>query len=207
MLKLENNCKKLIVVEKDKRLSSYLKDINALIIYEDILNYNIPRVNKIVTSLPYSITDPFIYKLIDVDFDKLIMICGKKLYDSILKNNTKLSILVNLYFNIEHVIDIKPESFNPAPKTMSSLITFSPKDINSLNKSEQIIRLLYKYRCMKVKNALKEILIRLDNITQNNARQIVKSYNIDDTFLNKLFDELSNEEVVKIREVIHDSKI
>ncbi|MBR1416398.1 MAG: hypothetical protein IJ572_01090 [Bacilli bacterium] len=205
--KLENNCKKLIVVEKDKRLSSYLKDINALIIYEDILNYNIPRVNKIVTSLPYSITDPFIYKLIDVDFDKLIMICGKKLYDSILKNNTKLSILVNLYFNIEHVIDIKPESFNPAPKTMSSLITFSPKDINSLNKSEQIIRLLYKYRYMKVKNALKEILIRLDNITQNNARQIVKSYNIDDTFLNKLFDELSNEEVVKIREVIHDSKI
>ena len=193
--KIVNKCKKLIVVEKDTRLKKYLDEIdNINIFYEDILSFNIPKVNKIITSLPYSITEPFMYKLIDVEFDKLIMISGKKLYDNII-NNTKLGILVNSFFDVKYICDITPDSFNPKPRVLSSLMVFIPKNINELDKNKQIIRLLYKYRYMKVKNALKEILIRLDNITQRQAKEIVSSYKINDVILNKLFDDLSSEEV------------
>ena len=188
---------KLIVVEKDVRLIPYLKDYN--VIYRDVLEYNIPKVNKIVTSLPYSITEPFMYKLLDVDFEKLIMMCGKAFVDSLDKNDTKLSIMCNLYYDYERIKDIVPECFNPKPKVMSSLITMKKKDINTLNKKDRVLAMLYKYRYMKVKNALKEILMKIDSLTQRQAKEVVKSLNIDSIVLDKLFDELSSKEVINLR--------
>jgi len=197
LYKLTNN---LTLIEKDKRLSVYLNKIkNINIIYDDVLNVDLSIYNKIITSLPYSITEPFMYKIIDYNFDKLVMICGKNFADSVVnKNNNKLSVLTNSYFNVEKIIDIEPSSFNPKPRVMSSLIVLTIKDDNILSKNEKIIKMLFKYRYMKIKNALKEILIKIDNITQNEARKIIDSFNIDEIILNKMFDELSNLEVIKL---------
>lgn len=198
---LSKQAKKLLVVEKDARLLPFLKDYDVT--YRDVLHYDIPDVNKIVTSLPYSITEPFLYKLLDVNFDKLIMMCGKNFVDNLESNNTKLSIMCNLYFNYTKICDVKPDSFNPKPKVMSSLITMTKKDADKLSKKDKIVRLLYKYRYMKVKNALKEILIKLDNLTQRQAKDIIKTYNINEDISNKLFDELSNSEVVELYKQIN----
>ncbi len=198
---LSKQAKKLLVVEKDARLLPFLKDYDVT--YRDVLHYDIPDVNKIVTSLPYSITEPFLYKLLDVNFDKLIMMCGKNFVDNLESNNTKLSIMCNLYFNYTKICDVKPDSFNPKPKVMSSLITMTKKDEDKLSKKDKIVRLLYKYRYMKVKNALKEILIKLDNLTQRQAKDIIKTYNINEDISNKLFDELSNSEVVELYKQIN----
>lgn len=198
---LSEQAKKLLVVEKDVRLLPFLKDYDVT--YRDVLYYDIPDVNKIVTSLPYSITEPFLYKLLDVNFDKLIMMCGKNFVDNLESNNTKLSIMCNLYFNYTKICDVKPDSFNPKPKVMSSLITMTKKDEDKLSKKDKIVRLLYKYRYMKVKNALKEILIKLDNLTQRQAKDIIKIYNINEDISNKLFDELSNSEVVELYKQIN----
>ena len=198
---LSKQASKLLVIEKDIRLLPFLKDYD--VIYRDVLRCDIPDVNKIVTSLPYSITEPFLYKLLDVNFDKLIMMCGKNFVDNLEKNNTKLSIMCNLYFNYNKICDVKPDSFNPKPKVMSSLITMTKKDEEELSKKDKIVRLLYKYRYMKVKNALKEILIKLDNLTQRQAKDIIKTYNINEDISNKLFDELSNSEVVELYKQIN----
>jgi 16S rRNA (adenine1518-N6/adenine1519-N6)-dimethyltransferase len=198
---LSEQAKKLLVVEKDVRLLPFLKDYDVT--YRDVLHYDIPDVNKIVTSLPYSITEPFLYKLLDVNFDKLIMMCGKNFVDNLEKNNTKLSIMCNLYFNYTKICDVKPDSFNPKPKVMSSLITMTKKNEEELSKKDKIVRLLYKYRYMKVKNALKEILIKLDNLTQRQAKDIINNYNINEDISNKLFDELSNSEVVELYKQIN----
>lgn len=203
---ISKKVKSFTIIEKDKRLEKFLS--NYSVIYNDVLKEDINGYNKIITSLPYSITEGFIYKLIDVDFDKLIMICGKTFADSIISNeDKKTSLLTNLYFNVEKIIDIEPASFEPKPRVMSSLIVLTKKDDKLLSKEDLILKLLYKYRYMKVKNAIKEILIKLDNITQRQARDIVSKYNINDNILDKLFDELSNEEVKELKNCIKTSKI
>ncbi len=203
---INKRVKSFTIIEKDIRLKKYLNDYN--VIYNDVLKEDISGYNKIITSLPYSITEPFIYKLIDIDFDKVIMICGKKFADSIInENNTKLSLLVNSYFNVKRIIDIEPTSFEPQPRVMSSLITLTMKDIKKLSKSDVILRELYKYRYMKIKNALKEILIKINNITQRQAREIIDSFEINELILNKLFDELSNNELKELKNKIKTSKI
>ena len=104
-------------------------------------------------------------------------------------------------------MDIKPESFEPKPRVMSSLLVLTKKDFNNLDLEDKILNLLYRYRYMKVKNALKEILIKLNNITQREARDIISKYNIDDNILEKIFDELSNDEVKELKNCIKTSKI
>ena len=184
------------VIEKDENLIPFLEQYPSLkIINANVLDIDIPKCNKIITSLPYSITEPFIYKLINTNFDKLIMICGNTYAINVLNNNNnKLSLLTNSFFNIKYIEEIKPISFKPEPKALSALISLEPKKEEELNKKELIIRKLFLYRYMKLKNALKEILIKVDNITQNEARNIINSYQIDDIILNKKFDELSSDE-------------
>ncbi len=189
--------KSLTVIELDKRLAPYLDAIpNIRIIYDNVLKVEIPKCNKIVTSLPYSITEPFIYKLMDTKFDKLIMICGNKFALGVKNNdNTKLSILTNAFFKINYIKEILPSSFKPEPKVLSALITLEPKLIKELSKPELVMHDLFLYRYMKLKNALKEIFIKLNHLNQRSSRDLVNGLKINDIILDKKFDELSNEEV------------
>lgn len=190
--------KEYTVIEKDDRLIPYLEFYRGLkVINKNVLDVDIPKCNKIVTSLPYSITEPFIYKLINVQFDKLIMICGNNYAKSVInKELNKLSVLTNSFFKVNYVEEIKPTSFNPQPRVLSALITLEPLKIKELNKKELIIRYLFLYRLMKLKNALKEILVKIDKITQNESRMIINKLDISDEILDKKFDELSNEETL-----------
>ena len=132
------------------------------------------------------------------------MICGNNYALNVLnKSNTKLSILTNSFFKINYIEEIKPSSFKPEPKALSALITLIPLNEKELNKNELIIRNLFLYRYMKLKNALKEILIKLDNITQNEARTIINNLNINEDILDKKFDELSNEETSYLVQIIN----
>src|SRR5699024_5336413 len=57
---LKDVAKKLYVIEIDKRLKEYLDKIdNITVIYDNVLNVDIPSCDKIVTSLPYNIIEPF----------------------------------------------------------------------------------------------------------------------------------------------------
>ena len=48
-----------------------------------MLDTYIPTCNKIVTSLPYSIIEPFINKLLKCQFEEIIMITGKKYAEAV----------------------------------------------------------------------------------------------------------------------------
>ena len=116
--------KKLYVIEKDIRLKPYLDKINNIdIIYGSCLDVPFPKVDKIITSLPYSIIEPFIYKVIHEDFNELYMIMGKNYCDNVINNKiTNLSLLTNIYFDAYKYFDIYPDSFNPKPRVVSSLV-------------------------------------------------------------------------------------
>ena len=44
----------------------------------------------------------------------------------------------------------------------------------------------------KIKNSLMETLIKLDNLTKREAKEIIKNLNISEEILNEKFDNLSN---------------
>ncbi len=190
--------KKMYVIEKDNRLKPYLDKIkNIDITYGSCLDVPFPKVDKIITSLPYSIIEPFIYKIIHEDFKELYMIMGKNYCDNVINNKiTNLSLLTNIYFDTFKYFDIYPDSFNPKPRVVSSLIKLTFKD--KLDEKDMIFRNMYKLNDKLVKNALMESLIIVKGLTKRESKDYINKLNIDDEILNKKFCMISNEELEEL---------
>ena len=165
---LENNPKKIIVVEKDKFLVNDLKKKfkNKIeIINDDILKIDEKKLSNerliVFGNLPYNISTEILAKwIINLEntnfwFDSLILMFQKEVADRILSkfnssNYGRLTILANWKLEINKICDIKPGSFFPKPKVDSSLLFFKPKKIfyqfkNSKN-LEKITRIFFNHR-------------------------------------------------------------
>ena len=164
------NPKKIIAVEKDKKLASYLKELfinykNVKIVNEDILNIienkKLEKNIVIFGNLPYNISTKILVKLALIKkwppwYDNLIFMFQKEVADRIIaKKNTKnfgrLSILCNWRFEIKKHFDISKNCFFPKPKINSTVLSFSPKRKNEFKiknpkNLEMITRLLFSSR-------------------------------------------------------------
>ena len=199
--------KHLTCIEIDRNLEPFinvLKDRhnNIDVIYEIELNIYIPKCDKIISALPYSITEPFIEKLLKCEFYEAILIVGKRFADSVIeKKITNLALLTNSFFRVEKIMDIGPDAFDPRPRVMSSMIRLIPITRDDLTHSFKkfIFRELFFYRDRKLKNNLMEALIEFvklhdKKLTKKESKKIVEEYNLPKEMLNKRIENLSNEE-------------
>ncbi len=131
---------KVLAVEIDKRLCSYLKQRfsnkkNLKLINKDILKINFRDLIgpgnfcKVVGNLPYQITSPLLSLLLENK--KLITFCVLTVQKDVAlricaspgdKDWSPLSIAVQLYSDVKIVFHLKPRSFFPPPKVESSVI-------------------------------------------------------------------------------------
>ncbi len=208
---LARRCGHLTCIEIDRNLEHFmnvLKDKydNVDIIYGNALNVYIPECDKIISALPYSITEPFIEKLLRCSFKECLLIVGKKYADSVInKELNKLALLTNSFFEVTKIMDISREAFDPMPRVMSSMIRLVPIKRESLKTSFKrfIFREMFFHRDKKLKNNLMEALIEFaklhdQKLTKKESKAVVDSYNIPKETLNKLMENLSNEEYMII---------
>ena len=205
---------KVIGIELDRDLEEDLKQVqkeyhNLDIIYANALDMYIPKCNKIISNLPFSIIEPFINKLIKCDFEMAILITGDNYIDGVINNDlNNLSILTNAFFKVEKVCDILPDSFDPKPRTKAGIIILKHKSLEELKGNFELcmFRELYFHRDMKIKNALIEGLITYHNLlnkilTKRESKININKLNISEEILNKKIDELSNDDI----KIIYDA--
>ena len=187
--------KELTVIELDQRLKEYLDKVpNIKVIYGNVLDIDIPLCDKIITALPYSIIEPFMHKMIKTNFKELYMIMGSNYVNNVINNKiTYLSLLTNTFFKTNKLFDIYPESFNPKPRVMSSAVKMVKKE--EYSQLDKLFINMFNLNNMKVKNALRESLIKENNITKKESKKIIEELNINEDILNKRFDMLSNDEL------------
>ena len=197
----------LTCIEIDRDLEPFInvlkdKHDNVDVIYGSALSVFIPSCDKIISALPYSITEPFIEKLLRCEFEEAILIVGKRFADNVLeKNLNKLALLTNSFFRVEKIMDVAPDAFDPKPRVMSSMIKLIPIKREDLNHSFKkfIFRELFFYRDRKLKNNLMEALIEFvklhdKKLTKKESKTIIDGYNLPKEMLNKRMENLSNEE-------------
>ena len=175
---LKKNPKKIIVIEKDNQLSSYLeKKFNnqLVIINDDVLKIDETNLLEdkltVFGNLPYNISTEILSKwIINLKdkfwFECLILMFQKEVADRILaqfntSNYGRLSIICNWKLNIKKICDIKPEAFSPKPKIDSSLLFFYPKEdfikINNPNNLEKITRIFFNQRRKMLKKPFNQL--------------------------------------------------
>ena len=193
--------KKVILIEKDNKLSKELLlkfGNNIELINDDILeieenNLSLDQI-LVFGNLPYNISTKILTKWIcnvknKFWFKKLILMFQKEVADRIVaevntKNYGRLSVISQWKMNIKKIIDIKPYSFYPKPKILSTLLEFTPKNsfihINDIKNLEKITKTLFNKRRKMIKNSIFNIVNKEDlskinfNINLNSRPENIK---------------------------------
>ena len=171
---LARNLKQLHVVEIDRDIIARLKRLpfaSKLVIHEgDVLQLDfrtIPGMKKIVGNLPYNISTPLLFELVEVADEVVDMhfMLQKEVVERMVaepKTNDygRLSVVLQYYFEMEKILDVPPESFDPAPKVDSAVIRMIPNAgrIGVADDFAQLSRLLqyaFQQRRKTLRNNLK----------------------------------------------------
>ena len=203
--------KKIYAIEKDKKLSLFLKkkfeNINNIKVinrdFLDLINENFNDSNVVVFgNLPYNISTKILASLIMLKkwppwYDVLILMFQKEVADRITaKTHTKefsrLTVLANWRLEIKKHFVISKNCFFPKPKINSTLLSFKPKKSNLINLKnsqnlEKVTRILFSNRRKMINKNFKKLF--------KDKLHLVKNLDID---LNKRPEELSNETYYKI---------
>ena len=198
---LQKKTKNLDVVEIDPDMINVLRkklNSNTQLFEGDVLSFDdnfFKGYNVVLGNLPYYISTEIIFRFIPINnVDNLYFMLQKEVADRLVakmgtKENSILTNLVGFNFRAEKCFDIKPESFEPAPKVTSSFIKLTRhKDyINKITYVDfkKIIKESFKFKRKNLKNNLKDIL----NLNDFNNLEILPTNRAED---------LSIEDFIKI---------
>lgn len=175
---------KLILVERDKTLASYLEgrysDRDIKIMNKDVLEVDLPRFDKVISNLPYNISSPLTFKILKNDFEMAVLTYQKEFAERMSadpgdKNYSRLSVMTSIYAEIEELFDIPRDRFFPSPDVTSTVVRLEPAspsfEIKNQKFFESVVREMFNYRRKKIKNSIETGLdLKLDSIPYGDKR-------------------------------------
>lgn len=170
---------KVDAVEIDRDLIGNLQKIGAsnfTLHNQDILEFDLHSLDtkplRLVGNLPYNISTPLMFKLfadIDIIADMHFML-QKEVADRLTaqpnsKTYGKLSVMAQYYCDMEIIIDVPPEAFDPMPKVLSSVVKFIPRDnresVDPIQ-LEKVVGTAFMQRRKTITNSLGQLLNKED---------------------------------------------
>lgn len=176
---------KVIAVEIDRRFAPPLKKIkNVEVIIGNALDeISSLEFDKIVSNIPYAICEPLAGKLIETGVPAVLTV-PRGFADILTAERTdeqysRISLLVQAFFDVGILFDISREAFEPAPKTDSVAVKLSPRTGNELQKE------VFKRQKLKLKNAIMRALFTSRKMAKNDARKAIKTLKLSNNLLEK----------------------
>lgn len=133
----------------------------------DLLPYQAEQRIIVCANVPYYITTPILFKLLNAQLPIACMtlMMQKEIAERLLasinsKAYSSLSILFQYFFTIEKVMKVSPQSFTPQPKVDSMVIQFTPKsDLDQAPESTffDFVHACFNYRRKTLANNLKTL--------------------------------------------------
>lgn len=173
-------CEQLQVVELDRdlipRLESKFRDFPGLRIHQgDALKFDFSQLAgekplRIVGNLPYNISTPLIFHLLqyhgligDMHFMLQKEVVARMASEPSKKDYGRLSIMSQYHCKVEHLFDVGPHCFHPAPKVDSAIVRLTPHSVlpypaTNPELLDKLVRTAFQQRRKTLRNALKSVL-------------------------------------------------
>ena len=186
------------VIEIDKESITYLKnkypDFKENIIEGDFLKFDLKNNFKsnisIIGNFPYYISSQILFRVWDHNekIQQLVGMFQKEVADRIiaLKGRERgiLSVLIQVFYNVENCIDVSPENFTPPPKIQSSVIKLNRNNRKELECSKklfkQVVKTAFNQRRKTLRNALKTYNIEKDSKVESLLSLRAEQLNVED---------------------------
>jgi 16S rRNA (adenine1518-N6/adenine1519-N6)-dimethyltransferase len=167
----------LKVIEIDKVAIDYLlihyPSLKVKIIFGDVLKIKPDEISKdsfaIVGNFPYNISSQILFKVLEHK-DRIPYVVGmfqKEVGERIAappgsKTYGILSVLMQAYYDVESLMIVEKESFNPPPQVRSVVIRFIKRNTNILSCNEtlfiKVVKTAFNQRRKTLRNALKSLI-------------------------------------------------
>jgi len=199
---LAERCKKVIAYEKDVELAEMIeRRDNIEIRAEDFLKSEPPEFTKVVSNLPYSISSPVTFRLLNCEFELGVLMYQKEFALRMIakpgsEDYSRLSANVQRFFEVELLEIVPRTAFFPKPKVDSAIIKLKPKGIRDPT-FQEVTREVFKHRRKSIRNNL-----RGAEIWGVRGEEIMKR--LDESTLRKRAQELSVEDFLKISRIVDE---
>jgi 16S rRNA (adenine1518-N6/adenine1519-N6)-dimethyltransferase len=191
------------VVELDRDLIPQLKQecalLGELIVYQaDALRFDFNEILKgiptrIVGNLPYNISTPLLFHLIQYlehIVDMHFMLQHEVVARMAAQPNTseygRLSIMLQYHCQVEYLFHVPPTAFKPVPKVDSAMVALKPHAViqnpaHDLILFETIVRDAFNLRRKTLRNSLKKHVMASDWVKLNiNPQSRAENLSVDD---------------------------
>lgn len=179
-------------VELDEEKVQYLLQtfpaIEGKIIHQSFLETPIPFQEPftLVGNFPYNISTPILFRVLEWK-DQVEAVLGmfqKEVAQRVAAREGNkvygvMSVLVQAFFTVEYLFDVKESSFNPPPKVMSGVIRLLPrKDIPAMKGEREfflLVKTAFNQRRKTLRNAVRglfEPAVLQDKLFDKRAEQL-----------------------------------
>lgn len=181
----------LNVVEIDRDIVSWMQNEyskNSLTIHNvDALKFEFKTLGnqiRVVGNLPYNISTPILFHLLEnlACITDMHFMLQKEVVDRMVAEPStpaygRLSVMLQYYLQMEYLITVPPESFDPAPKVESAFVRCVPhatkpfvaQDVTLFSK---IVLAAFSQRRKTIRNTLKDFLNDHDFVALNLDSQL-----------------------------------
>jgi len=160
---------------------------NILKMFEEL--YQTHKFNKIVSNIPYNISEPLMRILFrHRDIDSIVLTVGKNFADVLSRKDNRIGIIAHHLYIVEQLKVVSPEAFHPHPRVDSVVLRITPRKTNS------IYRKIVMFDDLKLKNAMEKVF-------SEKTKKEVKALTTDKLFDKRLY-ELSNAEFMEFDNVL-----
>lgn len=201
MVAVEKNFKYLPVLK-----GRFGKEPRLEIIHQDILFYRILGVDRVVSNLPYMISEAVIRRLFKVHLKSAAFIVSSGFAEIITASSgdegySKLSHLTQLFYDARLEAEVSSNAYLPAPNVSTAIVTLHTRE--PVDSHHGLMQELFKQEDKKTANALREALIWVGICdTKREARSKIVEMNIPASILEAHLSRLSLEQVLELDELL-----
>lgn len=174
---------KVVALEIDETLCEGMAQLckelgNVIIECVDALEYDFSGFKYIFGNLPYSISTPLLFKILNSDCLQSVILVQKEFGQRLVAqagddNYSRLSVFVQSRADAQIIEFVPKESFVPAPKVDSVVVRLVRKDKEKrFSYDEQLVRLAFCHKNQTLSNALEHSANQL-KVSKKDAKKRV----------------------------------
>lgn len=158
--------KHVVAIESDRRFASYLKEAlpEAEIIHADALRVDWPAFDVMVSNLPYQISSPLTFRLLDTPFDRAVLMYQWEFARRMVAapgtpDFSRLSVGVGVRSSCRLLERVPRNAFHPQPKVSSALVRLEPRPFpfpgTDPEVFDRVVDALFEHRRKTIENGLR----------------------------------------------------
>jgi 16S rRNA (adenine1518-N6/adenine1519-N6)-dimethyltransferase len=208
---LAERCRKVAAFEVDPKLVQALRkqlmDLeNVELVEGDILKTSLPPFDKVVSTPPYSISSPLLFKLLEQDFKLAVLTFQEEFAERLAapvgsKDYSRLTVAVYYQADVELLDRVPRTAFFPPPDVDSTIVRLKPKKEPPFHMKDEkeffgLLKSVFTQRNKKLRNAVLNYLLK-KGMTKAKAQELADSLTFHDKRVRDLapedFGALTNE--------------